>query len=128
MCDALFHARGVEEAVAETVFDSLVEDADVLLLPFVVEVAVGLGEGDIFHNVVPKVLHTLMGVGRAEHHFNHPLRVGHRKEVEGIAVLGSCKFGLHGVDVALVDGYHVRHLHNAAFDALKLVARVGELE
>lgn len=72
-CDAFLHSGCVVESVFELAFDGLVQDAEVLLLAFLVEIAVLFGEGHIVHHVVPQLLDAVFGVGGAELHLDCPL-------------------------------------------------------
>ena len=85
--DALLHTGTVVETFLQGVFDGLVEDAEALLLPFVVEIAVLFGESHVFHHFVPYLLDAQLAVRRTENDGHGPLRVGHGEEVQRVAVL-----------------------------------------
>lgn len=61
--ESVFHAGGVVETVAEAILDCLAQDAEILLLTFVVEIAIGFGESDVLHHTVPEFGYTCVGVG-----------------------------------------------------------------
>ena len=128
LTDALLHAWLAVEAVFQGVLNRLAQYAEALLTAFLVEIAVGFGEGDILHHVVPDFLQAELGIGGAEEHLDRPLGVGQGEEMERVSYVSGGEFGALHVYLGLVYRDHVGHFHDAAFHALKLVAGVGELE
>ena len=125
----LLDERVVVEVEAQVLVDALVHPVLGLLVAAIVEVAVGLDEVDVLVDHVPDLLDAQTVEAAVAEHLRHPAAVGLGEEMEGVAEVGGCHVtAVYVVAVALVDDDAVGDLHDAALDALQLVAGAGHLD
>ena len=126
---ALLNAGVAIEGVAEHVVDALVHPVFGLAVTLTVEVAVLLGEGDVFVDHSPDLVDAEAVIAGVGEHFGEPTGLRRREEVKGVAEVARGHLGTADVvTVGLVDDDTVGHLHDAALDTLQLVARSGQLD
>ena len=126
---ALLDAGVAVEGVAEHVVDALVHPVFGLAVTLTVEVAVLLGEGDVFVDHGPDLVDADSVIAGVGEHFGEPTRLCRWEEVEGVAEVARGHLGAADVvTVGLVDDDAVSHLHDAALDTLELVARASQLD
>ena len=93
------------------------------------EIAVLLDMVEIFLHSLPNLLQTCFGHRRRGVYLGPPARFGHGEEPQCTLKLRLRQFRLVDVlAVGLGDDHQVGHLHNAALDALQLVACTGNLQ
>ena len=109
--------------------DAFVHPVLGLLVTTVVEVAIMLDEVHILVDHIPDFLHARAVETAVAEHLRQPAAFGHGEEVEGIAEVGSRHLtAVDVVAVALVDDDAVGDFHDAALDALQLVAGARHLD
>ena len=117
------------ERVAQHFVDRLVHPVFVLAVAVVSEVAVGLDVVEELFDAFPYLFQSRSGYGRAGVDFGPPARFRQREEPQRPLKLGFGEFGLVDVFAVGLGDYHdVGHLHDAALDALQLVARARNLQ
>ena len=119
----------VVEAIAQGFVDALVHPVLGLLVAAVIEIAVLLHKVDIVEHHGPYLLDAQPVEAGVGEHLGCPSALGSREQVERITEVRCRQLGTLGiVAIGLIDDDAVGHLHDAALDALQLVARACQLD
>ena len=109
--------------------DGFIHPIFCLLVAPVFKISVCFYESEIFVNHVPYFLDAdaiKSGIGQD---FRHPARFGSRKQMKCIAKMSRRQFGFFNVvSIRFIDDNGIRHLHNAALDALQFITRTRQLD
>ena len=104
--------------------DALVHPIFALLIATIVEIAIGLHEGDILVDHIPDFLNAGAIETTVTQHLRQPTALRHGEEVKSITEVGGCHLTtIHIVAITLVDDDTIRDFHDASLDALQLIAR-----
>ena len=126
--ELMLYLRVVVETCAQLFVDGLVHPVAALFGSTALEIAVFVDKSEVTVDHVPDLRNAQFEISRICQHFWIPARCGLGEEPERRAELCLCKAcALQIVAVGLVDDYAVGHFHDAAFDALQLVAGAREL-
>lgn len=126
--EGLGEAGGGREALEKLLLKGVMKELDVLLATIVEEEARLPDRIDIGLDELPDLLNALAEEGGTNGDLDGYLRGRQGVELEGIAKMLCSHLCGGGVDVGLVDNDEVGEFHDAALDALELVAEVGRLE
>ncbi len=99
-----------------------------LLLTLEVEIPglLHIVEITVYH--IPHLVYVKLKISAVCQHLRHPFARRRREQMQSVAELGRSQLGtFHIVAIAFVDDYSVGHLHYAALDSLKFVARSCKL-
>ena len=117
------------ETVTKLFVNGFVHPIFTLLVTAVFKIAVIFHEVYILIYHIPYFLYSKIVEAGIGQDLRCPAALRSRKKVQCITELGSSQLGTFQIiPIRLVDDDTVRHLHDAALDALQLVARTGKLD
>ena len=112
----------------EMLINRLIHPVFLLLTAFLLEIAVFLHEVEVAVYHIPHLGDSNLVVARISEHFGRPATGRKREKMKRVAELSLSKAGaVDVVAIGLVDDNAISHLHDAALNALQLIARSGKL-
>ena len=116
------------EAVAQLFVNGLVHPVFALLIAAVFKIAVIFHKVNVFVDHIPHFFYTKIIETGISQHLGCPTALRSREEVQRITELRCCQSGpLQIVAISLINDNAIGHFHDAAFDALQLIARTRQL-
>ena len=117
------------ETVTELFINGFVHPIFALLVAAIFKVTVLFHKIDIFVDHIPYFLYPEVVKAGIGQYLRRPAALRSREKMQRITELSGGQLGTFQIiSIRLVDDDTVRHLHNAALDALQLIARTGKLD